>query len=337
MPAPRKRPRIIAVTGGKGGVGKSTVAANLALALGRLGHRTVIIDADLGAANLHTMMGVLRPSTGLADFLDKTVDRLDDVELKLGLPGVSLIAGTSRPGAANLASGPKLRLLRAIAKLDTDCVIVDVGAGTSFNVIDLVAAADLKVFVLTPHLPSLHNAYAQLKAIVHRVVRRLASDDVGESLVDSALGHETKARTIPQLLDVVEQLDAPLADGIRGTLRRLGVGIVANQLDTPADAAAIARMVPLMYDQLGVRAPVLAEIRRVRELAGGLSAGGRTLAPRGDETASAFRTLAQAVLAPDLATLRGEAPAMRAGTIPLWIARALEADLTDPTAALAHP
>src|ERR1043165_6429481 len=141
-------PRIIAVAGGKGGVGKSTIAANLALALGRLGHRVTLVDADLGAANLHTMFGLLNPTNGLAAFLDHSVETLNALKTRVCLPTLTLIPGTSRPGAANLNKADKLRMIDAIARLDADCVIVDVGAGTSFNVVDFVAAADHKLFVL---------------------------------------------------------------------------------------------------------------------------------------------------------------------------------------------
>src|SRR5215467_10384459 len=89
-------PRIIAVAGGKGGVG-------------------------LGAANLHTMLGVLSPTTGLGDFLDHRVETLDALKTPVAVPTLSLVSGTSRPGAANLAKRDKLRLMSAIAHLDADC------------------------------------------------------------------------------------------------------------------------------------------------------------------------------------------------------------------------
>src|SRR4051812_25432740 len=221
-------PRIVAVGGGKGGVGKSTVALNLALALARLGHRVTLVDADLGAANLHTMLGVVNPTTGLGDFLDHRVDTLDALKATVVVPTLSLVSGTSRPGAANLGKRDKLRMLDAIAHLDADCVVIDVGAGSSFNVVDFVAAADHKLVVMTPQLPSLHNAYALVKACVHRVVRRLALDDVEQGLVDSALGHDSRARTIAQLLGVLRPLDAVLADRVADTLGRFGVAIIGN-------------------------------------------------------------------------------------------------------------
>src|SRR5262249_44716428 len=161
-------------------------------------------------------------------FLDKRLETLDAARIPVALPTLGLVAGTSRPGSANLTRAHKLRLLRGIANLECDCVVIDIGAGTSFNVVDFVAAADVKLFVLPPHLPSLHNAYGLLKACVHRVVRRLATDDVGQGLIDSALGQEKKARTIPQLMTVLQPLDAELAGHITETLGRFGVGLVAN-------------------------------------------------------------------------------------------------------------
>ena len=178
----RKGPRIIAIGGGKGGVGKTTVAANLALMIGRVGFRVVLVDVDLGAANLHTTLNFLRPRHTLADYLDHKTDDLGSLAVDI-TSTVRLVAGTSRPGAANLLATERLRLLRGIASIDADVIIVDVGAGTSYTVVDTFAAADHKLLVISPQLTSVHNAYAMLKACVHRVLRRhLGMSDVLEHL-----------------------------------------------------------------------------------------------------------------------------------------------------------
>lgn len=331
MVTPRKPsvPRLIAVAGGKGGVGKSTIAANLAVAIARLGHRVAIVDADLGAANLHTMFGVLHPEVCLADFLDRRIEHLADARRQVGPSTLYLVPGTSRPGSANLSRAHKLRLLRGLTELDTEIVVIDLGAGTSFSVVDVLAAADQKLLVVTPQLPSLHNAYALLKACVHRVARKLATDDIGQGLIDSALGQEKKARTIPQLLDVLRPLDGQLSAAIGELLNRFGVGIVANQIESDADAKALARMGPLIQDQLMIAAPVLAAVRRAPALAGSLRAGARTLVDPTSDGAHVFRHLARTLLDADLARLRGHARMSRPETIPLWVLRDLLSERED--------
>ncbi len=320
----RSRPRVVAIAGGKGGVGKSTIAANVASAIGRLGHRVALVDADLGAANLHTMLGALHPTTSIADFLDHRAESLDEVMTSVS-PTVNLVAGTSRPGSANLTSQARLRLIRAIARLEADCVVVDVGAGTAFGVVDMVVAADVKLMCVTPNLTSLHNAYALLKACVHRICRRLATDEMQQSLVDAALGQEQKARTISQLLAVLRPLDPAFADRIADTLQRFGGMMVANQLETDRDRASIERMSPLIYDHLLVHAPLIAGIKRTAALAGGLRAGAGTLAAKGDDATASFRTLARAIMDADLPRLRGEARSSTSrGTVPIWVQRDLE-------------
>jgi flagellar biosynthesis protein FlhG len=289
-----------------------------------------VVDADLGAANLHTALGVLHPRRCLADYIDHQTETLDDVMTQV-TPTVQLAAGTSRPGSANLGATEKLRLLRAIANLDTEVVIIDVGAGTSYTVVDLFAAADHKLLVLTPQLTSLHNAYALLKACVHRVVRKHATDEMHKDLIDSALGQETKARTIPQLLGTLRPLDETLGSSIENTLTRFGVSIVGNQLSSPAEAEALRKMTPLIRDKLMVNAPFIAGIKRSQSLAGSLLAGVGTIASKpNDEANLAFRQLADVLLATDLSAIRGvdlgDTARGRAPTVPLWIQRGLEAD-----------
>ncbi len=313
-----RRPPIIAIAGGKGGVGKSTVAANLALALGRLGQRIVIVDADLGAANLHTLFGVLRPAATLADFIDQRVERLDKVLVRVS-PTLELVPGMSRPGSANLTSAHKLRLLRELDRLEADGVIVDVGAGSSQTIVDVIAAADIKLFVVTPQLPSLHNAYALLKACVHRVVRKLSRDETHQAMIDAALANESRSRSIAQLLAVLRPLDDALVDRVYAALARFGAGLVGNQL--AGEESAIGRFGELIRDQLGVQMPVMATIPRAPELGGSLRAGQGSIAIRGHASYQAFTRLATAVAAIDVPRLRGEPQTAKPGTMPLWIQR----------------
>ena len=92
-PALERRQRVIAIGGGKGGIGKSLIAANMGVHLVRNGKRAVLVDADLGGANLHTCIGIKPPEITLSDFVNRKVDVLEDVVSETGIPGLGLVSG----------------------------------------------------------------------------------------------------------------------------------------------------------------------------------------------------------------------------------------------------
>nr|HEX4316720.1 P-loop NTPase [Kofleriaceae bacterium] len=300
MRARRDTPRIVAIAGGKGGVGKSTIAANLALAMARSGRRVLLVDADFGAPNLHTILGVLNPARTLGELLDGRVDTLDALALPCGGGGCRFVPGMSRPGSANLESDDIARVVEAVRTADAEVVVVDVGAGASFQVLDLILAADHKLIVMTPQLTSLHNAYAMLKACVHRAVHQLtADDDTQQALVDAALGAEHKARTMVQLIEVLRPMGGDIAERISATLRGFGVGLIGNQIGNPQDAAILDRIGTMIRDHLAIRAPVLTAVPVAPTLAGGL----RTRSAI-DDTLPPFRRLVAAVFDVQVDALR---------------------------------
>ncbi len=226
-------------------MGKSLVAANLAVALAQADRRVTLLDADLGAANIHILFDLVRPSCSLSDFLQRGVETLDEVSLPTMVPQLSLIAGAgSIPGVANINYGQKLRLLRHIKKLQSDVVVIDIGAGTSYNVIDFFDAADLKLVVMTPQLTSMTNSYSFLKSSVFRVITRIAKEAGQQALVpDFKDIHEKDSVT--SLIDSIWKADESLAFRLRAALDHFGVGLVANQLSSNKDlrmAYAISRM-----------------------------------------------------------------------------------------------
>ncbi|MEQ1845989.1 MAG: P-loop NTPase, partial [Nitrospira sp.] len=110
---------LISVASGKGGVGKSVVSANLALALAKSGRHVILADLDVGGADAHIMFGELNPAVTLTDFLNKRVNRLDDVALPITVhPNLRLIAGTGETLAtANMAYARKKRLMKQFRQL----------------------------------------------------------------------------------------------------------------------------------------------------------------------------------------------------------------------------
>jgi flagellar biosynthesis protein FlhG len=190
---------LVSVASGKGGVGKSVAVCNLGIVLARLGRRVILADLDVGGANLHVMLGEFTPERSLSDFLTRRVERLTDVLQPVGLcrnlrllPGSAESLKTSNPHHAS-----RSRVLRELARLDADVVIVDLGAGMSYATLDGFLASDLQVAVATPDAASVVDVYTLLKlAAVRRVQQVLGAR--------SAVGAAIAQREFPNVSALVE-------------------------------------------------------------------------------------------------------------------------------------
>lgn len=157
--------RVITVTSGKGGVGKSSVSINLAIQLSRQGKKVIVFDADFGLANIEVMLG-LRPEYNLADlmFRGKT---LKDI-ITYGPENIGFISGGSGINElANMTKEQIYSLIQRLYELDNmaDIIIVDTGAGISEAVLEFVAASEEVLLVATPEPTSITDAYALLKTL----------------------------------------------------------------------------------------------------------------------------------------------------------------------------
>jgi len=161
--------RVIAVTSGKGGVGKTSLTVNLACALAALGKQVIILDCDLGTANVDVMLG-MHPSYSLQHVLSRQ-RRLDEV-MSEGPHGVRVISGGSGfSEMADLSDSRRDELLNAFAALEgqADVLLLDTGAGISANVLRFVAAAGEALVVTTPEPTAVTDAYALIKVVTQQV------------------------------------------------------------------------------------------------------------------------------------------------------------------------
>ncbi len=157
--------RVITVTSGKGGVGKSSISLNLAISMSRMGQRVVLLDADFGLANIEVMLG-MRPRANLADLMFRGRD-LKDIIMD-GPEGIKFISGGS--GIQELARMNReqcIYLTKKLVELDelADVIIIDTGAGISDSVLEFVASSNEVLLVATPEPTSITDAYALLKAL----------------------------------------------------------------------------------------------------------------------------------------------------------------------------
>ncbi|MDR0386506.1 MAG: MinD/ParA family protein [Treponema sp.] len=163
-----KKTRIITITSGKGGVGKTNVSVNMALAYARLGKKVVVMDADLGLANVNVMLNLI-PKFNLYHVIrkQKTMREIM-VETEYG---ISIVAGAS--GFSKIANLNEEERQEFIDELETlsnaDIIIVDTSAGVSDNVLDFIAAADDAVIITTPEPTAITDAYGIIKIIATEI------------------------------------------------------------------------------------------------------------------------------------------------------------------------
>ncbi len=187
--------RVITVTSGKGGVGKSSISLNLAICLSRMGQRVVLLDADFGLANIEVMLGV-RPRANLADLMFRGRD-LKDIIID-GPEGIKFISGGS--GIQELARMNReqcMYLTKKLVELDelADVIVIDTGAGISDSVLEFVASSNEVLLIATPEPTSITDAYALLKALnrksefskssttIKMVANRVRNDDEGRNVL----------------------------------------------------------------------------------------------------------------------------------------------------------
>ncbi len=200
----RRRTHTIAVASGKGGVGKSCIAANLAILISAAGHRVALVDADLALANLDIMLDV-----SVASDLSRVIEGAGHLaDIVMNLPcGLQFVPGASGlPRLADLSAFDRARLLEELEALeaDNDVVVIDCGAGIGPEVLSFTAAADTAVIVATPEPTAVTDAYALIKVLA-RAKAACAMTVVTNQARNAAEGRATCSRiaaVAKQFLDV---------------------------------------------------------------------------------------------------------------------------------------
>jgi len=237
-PGSARKARLIPVGGGKGGVGKSFIVANLAASLARMGHRVVAVDGDLEGANLHTCVGIPKPRASLADFVAQREEDLGKLILDTPIPNLQLIAATD----GNLATpqptqSRRVRLMRELRALDAEFVFLDLGAGTHAAVMDYFMIGDDGVIVIVPEPTSVENAYGFVRAAFYRRLRlAMASHDM-RKIVTIAMDqrNERGIRTPIELLREIEMLNPTEGKRFVQTMRAFRPRLIINDVRTAED------------------------------------------------------------------------------------------------------
>jgi len=258
LPGGSPRPRQIwAVGGGKGGIGKSLLAASVGWELARMGRQVVLVDADLGGANLHTRLGLPTPPRTLGDFLQGRCSSLEGVVTATPTLGLRLVGG-----AADLLSAPsidqtqKTRLMSEIRALDVDVVLIDLGAGTSNNTLDFFLLSDVSILMVVPEPASVHNGYRFIKTALYRRLHAAAPPGRVRALVESALDPKGPLgiRTPADLIARVQAESPEAAAALRREVAAFQPCFVVNEVRDAADVGVGHQLVATCVRHLGLRA-----------------------------------------------------------------------------------
>jgi flagellar biosynthesis protein FlhG len=204
----------------------------MAICLSQLGFTCVALDADLGGANLHTILGMAGPDRTLSDFIRKEVGSLSDTMVQTPFPNLSFISGSSALlEMANPKYTQKEKLIRHIAALDVDYVLLDLGSGSAFNTLDFFLSADEGVLVVLPEPTSVENAYHFIKAAFYRKLKKATRQSGVAEAIDKAMV-EKVARGIQSprtLISNVMQIDPEAGQALKEETETFCPNIIVNQ------------------------------------------------------------------------------------------------------------
>lgn len=230
--------QVWAIGGGKGGVGKSMLASSLAVALSKTGNKVAALDLDLGAANLHTLLGIDLPKQSLSDFFNGRQLHLNECLVKTGIPNLEIISGAQDAvHVANLEDSKKNNLIKQIKQLDADYVVLDLGAGTTFHTLDFFICADVGIVCLLPEPTSIENAYRFIKSTYYR--RLLLNPNLNDIVpfVQQAMESNPSGliRTPSDLFREVSKANPEAATRLKEAIERFTPKLIVNQSRTQSD------------------------------------------------------------------------------------------------------
>lgn len=260
-----KVPKIIAVFGPKGGVGKSTISANLSIAFAQMGKKVIIVDLDIGASNLHAIFGIRDTKHSLDDFIIKKVKNLSECVTQTKIDNLGLICGGDIPGMANMPYMQKVKLINNLSTLDCDILVLDLAAGVSNNVIDFLFIAHKSLLITTPEITSLLNVYSFIKSSVFRRLgfhfKALKSSELSDLLEKAK---DTTANpslsTMDGFLKEAGNIDPNASQSAQKVLTKFKPYIIINRIKTPSDANVGAVITDLMQRSINILTSVILSI-----------------------------------------------------------------------------
>jgi len=256
---------IIAIGGAKGGVGKSAIAANLAVGLALLGQQVVLADLDLGGADVHLYLGVKSLPKTWNDFLDNKSSSIEDIITPTAFECLKLIGGdSSKLGSENLPYSQKRKIMRHLREIEGDYLILDLGGNTSYNALDFFLFADHKIVISGTEPASILDSYSFVKVAFYRFLERFFSEhhslkDLAQKIKDGSW-ERLKDLTLDTIFEEVRERDGSAYDKIRKQHEQFRVSLVVNMAENRKDYQIAESMQRVLKEKCFLNVGVLGTI-----------------------------------------------------------------------------
>jgi flagellar biosynthesis protein FlhG len=263
---------IIAVGGGKGGIGKSVICTNLAAGMALSGQKVILMDTDFGASNLHALLGISNPDHGFQDFFNTEITDPRSLLIDTGISNLKFVSGAGdNPGSANIDSDKIRTIISFIKKLEADTILLDLGPGTNYNVIDFFNISTQGVVMTTPEMTSIMKTFSFIRSALFRrislafqefpeiqkIVDHSNPDDADMESYTTGLLRSKFAESFP---DHVDQLNSIISE--------FTPGLVVNRVRNRKDLMAGENLLKLVKKFLEIQVTYLGyiiESDRVRD------------------------------------------------------------------------
>jgi flagellar biosynthesis protein FlhG len=236
----------------------------MAVGMASLNRRIVVVDADLGGANLHSVLGVTRPARTIQDFFEDKLSGLDSLLIEHPqLEGLRVLCGS--PGAygtANLNFQQKAKFIRHLRRLDADFVILDLGAGTHYNILDFFIAADLMVVLVNPDPLSILDAYGFVKQSLYRRMSLTLHDhpQAVDIVLRRAKAGTFDGVTLHELESEIAKADPSASAIVQDVLDRFRPALIINKMRSTDDESEGLAVKIAAQDLLSVQMDYLGHI-----------------------------------------------------------------------------
>lgn len=230
---------ILPIASGKGGVGKSLIAVNLSIALAQAGKKVIVADLDLGGSNVHLILGQTGVQKGIGTYLNSQDTDFNEIVLDAEYKNLRFIPGDAEiPGTANLKTAQKQRLIKKIRGLNADITILDLGAGSNYNIVDFFLTSGRGIVVTAPTSTANLNAYLFLKNVVFRLIHSsFKKQSEAKTYLDGLFTSGSAAQRVyvPRLLATIKELDPESYESYKEQIRFFHPWLILNMLEDPKD------------------------------------------------------------------------------------------------------